>query len=311
MNHLKQQLAALPAFTVGGQQYLAYQAVTDTVAALLFPDIPADEIGEADYQHILKTAAAICHELGYRETVKLMPPAVSFSQSGLYWRKTVPDENESTAIIAGPGRVEMLQEGRLLDARLSQLGLDEISRQHFTIPVTASDGVIDLMRRAVDSEQTYHYRSLWADICGMAIAGGKDISLIERRFTVIIHGLGRQRYWHFRALLKHDASAAPFLSIRLLEEPDPDNLFEPGHIVMTPGVAALNIDLAPFLARHLSGDWSEMEAFDRQQNDRAVRNGLRILSAYDVPLDDGTTARIWLITEADRSATTILLVEEY
>ena len=81
MNPLQQQLAALPTITVGGQQYLAYQAVTDTVAVFLFPEIPADEIGEADYQHILKTAAATCHELGYRETVKLTPPAVSFYRS--------------------------------------------------------------------------------------------------------------------------------------------------------------------------------------------------------------------------------------
>lgn len=63
----------------------------------------------------------------------------------------------------------------------------------------------------------------------------------------------------------------------------------------------------PFLARHLSGDWGDMDEEDKATNDWAVDNGSRILSSYNVR--EGL--KVWIITEADRSATTILLPEEY
>jgi hypothetical protein len=62
-----------------------------------------------------------------------------------------------------------------------------------------------------------------------------------------------------------------------------------------------------FLKRHVSGDWGELDDEDERENDRSVEQGYRILSAYR--LGDGT--RIWIITEADRSVTTLLLPEEY
>jgi hypothetical protein len=83
-----------------------------------------------------------------------------------------------------------------------------------------------------------------------------------------------------------------------------------GRVVATPG--ALNLleksGGHPFnyLARHATGDWGELCAFDRRQNEIALREGLRIFSSYDVP-----AGRVWIITEADRSVTTILLPEEY
>jgi hypothetical protein len=61
-----------------------------------------------------------------------------------------------------------------------------------------------------------------------------------------------------------------------------------------------------YLARHATGDWGELCAFDRRQNEIALREGHRVLSSYEVP-----TGRVWIITEADRSVTTILLPEEY
>ena len=72
-----------------------------------------------------------------------------------------------------------------------------------------------------------------------------------------------------------------------------------------------DMNLAPFVARHAAGDWGELDAFDRRQNELAVKEGTRILSAYTIPLGNGETERIWMITEADRSATTILLPQEY
>src|SRR5690606_19803154 len=120
---------------------------------------------------------------------------------------------EEDLIIAGPGRVAELQAGRLLDVRLSQLGLDEVTRQHFNIPVTASDGVIDLMQRAVASAWPNDYKGIWHDCLGMCIAGGKDISPTERLFTVIIRGVSNRRYWRLKASLQHDTMGAPFLFI--------------------------------------------------------------------------------------------------
>jgi hypothetical protein len=344
MEKIKTQIQQLPTVTAGEQAYLSYNAVTDTVAAFLFPNHAANQIDAAGYQRILETADTLCHELGYVEIIKLTPPDVPFNQMGLYWAQAeatttsttdaasalstssatdaasalsagVPQstpEPESVIIHAGPGRVEMMQDGLLLDARLSQLGVDEVTRQHFKIPVTASDGVIDLMRRAVASNWPNDFKGLWHDICGMSIAGGKDIGPNERLFTVIIRGVDRRRYWQMKAVLKHDQASNPYLSIRLADEPDEEKLFELGHVVMTPGVAALDVDLAPFLARHAQGDWGDdLDSFDRRQNDIVVEEGYRILSAYDVPIGNEETERIWIITESDRSCTTVLLPSEY
>jgi hypothetical protein len=66
-------------------------------------------------------------------------------------------------------------------------------------------------------------------------------------------------------------------------------------------------NLACFIRRHVQGDWGELCADDVQENEFSLQNWLRLLSAYR--LKDGT--KIWVITEADRSATTVLLPEEY
>ena len=84
-----------------------------------------------------------------------------------------------------------------------------------------------------------------------------------------------------------------------------------GQLVATPGAldALERTGQSPleFLGRHASGDWGEVCEADKKENDFSVRNGFRLLSAYR--LRDGT--KLWIITEADRSATTILLPEEY
>jgi hypothetical protein len=83
-----------------------------------------------------------------------------------------------------------------------------------------------------------------------------------------------------------------------------------GRVVATPGALKLLKEARehPFdyLARHATGDWGELCAFDRRQNEIALREGLRVLSSYNV-----SAGRVWIITEADRSVTTILLPEEY
>jgi hypothetical protein len=84
-----------------------------------------------------------------------------------------------------------------------------------------------------------------------------------------------------------------------------------GQLVATPGAlqALEEAGQSPleFLSRHQSGDWGELTEEDKKENEFSVLNDLRILSAYTL----ATSVKIWLITEADRSATTILLPEEY
>ena len=87
--------------------------------------------------------------------------------------------------------------------------------------------------------------------------------------------------------------------------------FPPGQFVATPGAlqAFAEADESPltYLRRHLAGDWGELDEEDRQENERSLAHGLRLFSAY--LLNNGT--RLWIITVSDRSATTLLLPEEY
>lgn len=88
-------------------------------------------------------------------------------------------------------------------------------------------------------------------------------------------------------------------------------MFPLGRLLSTPGaLRALAYARHPpeeFLQRHASGDWGEVCAEDKALNDRAVTEGTRLLSAYTL----ASGKRLWIITEADRSATTLLLPEEY
>ena len=63
----------------------------------------------------------------------------------------------------------------------------------------------------------------------------------------------------------------------------------------------------PYVRRHAWGDWGDVSAEDAQANERALQDGSRLFSAYAL----GTGERLWIITEADRSSTTVLLPDEY
>ncbi len=88
-------------------------------------------------------------------------------------------------------------------------------------------------------------------------------------------------------------------------------LFVLGRVVATPGALdALRPHptfLHAILARQATGDWGAVDAHDRKANDDALAHGGRLLSAYSTP----TGVRLWVITEADRSSTCVLLPEEY
>ena len=66
-------------------------------------------------------------------------------------------------------------------------------------------------------------------------------------------------------------------------------------------------DYAEALARHARGDWGEICVEDRRENQHALNLGLRLLSAYTA----SNGLKFWIITEADRSVTTVLLPEDY
>jgi hypothetical protein len=84
-------------------------------------------------------------------------------------------------------------------------------------------------------------------------------------------------------------------------------LFPLGQTLATPGALALGVDFSPYLLRHQCGDWGDLGEEDQAENDFSLVHGLRILSTYHTP--DGV--KFWIITEADRSATTVLLPSEY
>ncbi|SMF97912.1 hypothetical protein SAMN02949497_4768 [Methylomagnum ishizawai] len=90
---------------------------------------------------------------------------------------------------------------------------------------------------------------------------------------------------------------------------------ELGQIVATQGVlATCSLDLMlSSLARHVQGDWGDCS--DKAANERALKNGGRILSAYAIdpakPCKGYGENCLWIITEADRSVTTLLLPDEY
>jgi hypothetical protein len=88
-------------------------------------------------------------------------------------------------------------------------------------------------------------------------------------------------------------------------------LFTLGRVVATPAALAA-IEKAgqqpgEFINRHVRGDWGDLNAHDRAENEFSLQHGLRLLSAYHTSAGE----KLWVITEADRSSTCVLLPEEY
>jgi hypothetical protein len=87
--------------------------------------------------------------------------------------------------------------------------------------------------------------------------------------------------------------------------------FDLGRVLMTSGASdtLLTAQQVPpeFLLRHKHGDWGNLCAEDARENERSLRLGHRLLSSYQTRTEE----KLWVITEWDRSATTLLLPEEY
>jgi hypothetical protein len=85
--------------------------------------------------------------------------------------------------------------------------------------------------------------------------------------------------------------------------------FQLGRVVMTPGIAAeVPVhERAKAFQRHGNQDWGDISQEDRLANGRSLKGGFRLLSVYHTEAG----LKFWVITEADRSVTTILLPDEY
>ncbi len=89
-------------------------------------------------------------------------------------------------------------------------------------------------------------------------------------------------------------------------------LFELGAVVATPGAleacGEANVSPSTLVARHATGDWGDVPACDARENGLSLEYGFRLLSSYPLG-EDGQ--KVWIVTEADRSSTCLLLPSEY
>ena len=87
--------------------------------------------------------------------------------------------------------------------------------------------------------------------------------------------------------------------------------FALGELAGTPGALKALEDAGKppheLIARHVTGDWGDLDDEDKAENELSVQHGYRVFSSYNLP----TGARVWVITEWDRTVTTLLLPEEY
>jgi hypothetical protein len=101
-----------------------------------------------------------------------------------------------------------------------------------------------------------------------------------------------------------------FVNYSLAPQPHNALLFPLGQIVATPlawlHLQQYGIDPLSYLYRHASGDWGDVCPTDAAENDQSVLHGYRVLSCYTI-----ASETIWIITEADRLVTTLLLSSEY
>lgn len=88
-----------------------------------------------------------------------------------------------------------------------------------------------------------------------------------------------------------------------------EQLFPLGRLVATPNALEklTQTDIFAALKRHAAADWGDCDEHDREENEFSLREGFRLLSVYH----SGRGTKFWIITEADRSATTILMPEDY
>jgi hypothetical protein len=106
------------------------------------------------------------------------------------------------------------------------------------------------------------------------------------------------------------SNPASTIASALSSKPRNIPLFSLGQIVATPAVVAHfntnRVSIQTYLSRHVCGDGGEICADDKAENELSIKQGFRILSAYIIAGES-----VWIITEADRSVTTLLFPSEY
>ncbi len=105
------------------------------------------------------------------------------------------------------------------------------------------------------------------------------------------------------------------------QRPSIEPLFPIGQLVATPALLRLlqrhQVAYETLLHRHVHGDWGDLDSQDRERNEAALLDGGRLLSAYALGTQDSagfdtdTVPTVWIITEAGRGWTTLLLPDEY
>ena len=138
---------------------------------------------------------------------------------------------------------------------------------------------------------------------------------VRESLEQILHYLREDEKNNYMAVEPEDRAGHIFTAILAVEVwlygPLEDGKFPLGTVVATPGALALMEKSAEapakFLRRHIAGDWGDVNDEDQQENETSLREGFRLLSAYQTQAGE----RLWVITEADRSVTTILVPSEY
>lgn len=100
----------------------------------------------------------------------------------------------------------------------------------------------------------------------------------------------------------------PKIILQLVKKMETKPMVKLGQIFVTPGILEhfTSEEIGKILARHQVGDWGDVSEKDKKANDEALKNGGRLFSAYVVK-----GIKVWVITEADRFSTTVLLPDEY
>ncbi|WP_445370073.1 hypothetical protein ACH518_00235 (plasmid) [Methylomonas sp. HW2-6] len=167
---------------------------------------------------------------------------------------------------------------------------------------------------AVGRKRAYVFVSYWAnewvvtagyDSQGRNILESLRVTLPETANADTI----REAIAEFSAAI--DARVAESYAVRLIRNQPQKRPFPLGITVATPGAVVLLqktlLDPGHLLSRHACGDWGDLCDEDRALNEAALAEGGRLMSVYQISGQD----TVWVITEADHSATTILLPDEY
>lgn len=211
---------------------------------------------------------------------------------------------DGVSLFATDFRAQALREGLLVD--VSQMA-QEVG---FAFPVAVTKNLWDDIQAI---PQAYAIEDVEGRLWDVLMMGKHAVmqnpaDRTELRYHVVLH-VGNTNVYPVRLVCHPGDAMEPVIT---LSNPEKDIHVTLGEIMFTEGAldAFVSEGASPlsYLARHQRGDWGELDAEDIAENNRSAREGSRLVSAYTLP---ATQTRIWIVTEWDRSVTTILLPSEY